>query len=122
MFSEFDIVVVQSLRTPTRQLDGTQAVRRQPRVGDAGTIVHVLGPHDYVVESVDTDGMTVWLADFHADELALLPPGWRFSAEEVSAGAYKATGVGPGGIQVEATDSDPSLALAVCREFAVRRP
>jgi hypothetical protein len=121
MFKELDTVVIRSLRTAERRVDGTDAVRRQPRVGDLGTVVHVLGPEDYVVESVDTSGMTLWLADFGVDELASLPVGWRFSTEERSAGVYQASGVGPGGLHVEATDTDPSLALAVCREFALRQ-
>jgi len=70
MFNELDTVVVRALATPTRHVDGTDAVKRQPRVGDLGTIVYVLGPGFYVVESVDAAGMTVWLADFRAAELA----------------------------------------------------
>jgi hypothetical protein len=73
-FSLLDTVVVRSLRTPTRKVDGTESVKRQPQVGDEGAIVHVLGPHDYVVENVDAEGRTVWLADFHVDELAPATP------------------------------------------------
>ena len=120
MFNELDTVVVRALLTPTRQVEGTDAVKRQPRVGDQGAIVHVLGPEAYVVESVDAAGMTVWLADFRADELAPIPAGWQFSADEISAGVYRARGAGPGGMHVDATDTDPSLALAICREFALR--
>ena len=120
MFNELDTVVVRVLITPTRHVDGTDAVKRQPRVGDQGAIVHVLGPDAYVVESVDAAGMTVWLADFRADERAAEPSGWEFSADEISAGVYRARGVGPGGMRVEASDTDPSLALAVCREFVLR--
>ncbi len=120
MFNEDDTVVVRALLTPMRQVDGSDAVKRQPRVGDQGSVVHVLGPDAYVVESVDATGMTLWLADFHTDELAAEPAGWQFSADEVSAGVYRAKGVGPGGMQVEATETEPSLALAVCREFALR--
>jgi hypothetical protein len=78
MFKELDIVVVRALLTPTRHVDGTDTIKRQPRVGDQGTIVHVLGPEAYIVESVDAAGMTVWLADFRADELAPIPIGWQF--------------------------------------------
>jgi catabolite regulation protein CreA len=38
--------------------------------GDVGTVVHVLGPTDYVVECVHTDGRTAWVADLNVDELA----------------------------------------------------
>jgi hypothetical protein len=71
-FKELDVVVVRSLRTTVRPVDGTAGVTRQPRVGDVGTVVHVLGPADYILECVDTDGRTAWVADFHVDELA--PP------------------------------------------------
>ena len=120
MFNELDTVVVRVLATPTRHVDGTDAVKRQPRVGDQGAVVQVLGPEAYLVESVDAAGLTVWLADFRADELAAEPTGWTFAADEISAVVYRATGVGPGGMLVEASDTDPSLALAVCREFALR--
>ena len=122
MFNEHDTVVVRSLLTPTRQLAGTDSVKRQPRVGDQGSIVHVLGPDVFVVESVDGEGMTVWLADFRGDELAAEPAGWHFSADEISAGVYRARGVGPGGMSVETTDTDQSLALAACRKFACGTP
>jgi hypothetical protein len=69
-FKELDIVVVRSLRREVRPVDGTEGIRRQPLVGDVGTVVHVLGPADYVVECVDTDGRTAWVADLNVDELA----------------------------------------------------
>jgi len=43
-------------------------------VGDLGTVVAVLsrtsGPPGYYVESVNDEGLTVWLAEFEGDELA----------------------------------------------------
>jgi len=71
-FKELDIVLVRALQTSTRPVDGSELVRRQPRVGGRGIVVHVLGLKAYVVECVDEDGRTVWLADFHDDELALV--------------------------------------------------
>lgn len=120
MFNELDSVVVRELRSPSRQVDGTEGFVRQPRVGDQGTIVYVLGPTAYLVESVDGAGGTIWLAEFSADELAPPPAGWRFSVEEVSAGVYRASGTGPNGMRTEATNQEPSVAVAVCREFALR--
>ena len=120
MFNELDCVVVRALQSPTRHVDGTEGIKRQPRVGDQGTVVHVLGSNAYVVESVDHAGMTIWLADFSVDELTLPPTGWEFCIDEISAGVYRAAGVGPGGMRTEATDTDPSVAAAVCREFALR--
>ena len=72
MFKEYDTVKITSLREPDRHFDGTQAVARAPRSGDTGIIVAVSGKgkdKQYIVESVDPDGMTIWLADFYADEL-----------------------------------------------------
>lgn len=57
-FKDLDIVVVRSLRTAVRPVDGTEGVRRQPVVGDVGTVVHVLGPTAYIVACVDADGRT----------------------------------------------------------------
>jgi hypothetical protein len=68
-FKELDVVVVRSLRTTVRPVDGTEGVTRQPRVGDVGTVVNILGPADYIVECVDTDGRTAWVADLNIDEL-----------------------------------------------------
>ncbi|MBK6696896.1 MAG: hypothetical protein IPG50_32640 [Myxococcales bacterium] len=42
---------------------------RQPRVGDLGTIVNVLGENAFTVECVDEGGLTLWLADFLTEEL-----------------------------------------------------
>jgi len=74
-FQEYDVVRITRLLTPSRENSGTEAVRRQPQVGDVGTIVYVL--HDagtdskYVVERVNEKGMTVWLCDFDHKELDL---------------------------------------------------
>jgi hypothetical protein len=72
---EFDVVRVVKLLTPNRHIDGSQRVMRQPRVGDIGTIVHVLNDAGlesaYLVEAVNPDGLTLWLADFLHTELAL---------------------------------------------------
>ena len=38
-----DIVRVRALSVPTREVDGPAAEPPQPRVGDAGTVVAVLG-------------------------------------------------------------------------------
>lgn len=67
--SEHDVVRVVRLRTSGRNFSGTEGVRRAPRVGDEGAIVHVPAPDAFVVECVSPDGATVWLADFRRDEL-----------------------------------------------------
>jgi hypothetical protein len=76
-FNELDQVQVVRLNNSTREVDGTEGVRRQPRVGDLGTVVALLqrgaDPPGYYVECVDNDGLTVWLTQFDADELAAAP-------------------------------------------------
>jgi hypothetical protein len=119
-FRELETVLVRALFTPTRHVAGTAGLERQPRVGDQGTVVRALDSTTFVVECVDTSGGTLWVANFFAEELARPPLGWCFSADEVSAGVYRASGAGPNGEHVEATDTDPSAALATCREFAMR--
>ncbi len=73
---EFDLVRVKQLLTPVRPFHGTDSVSRAPLVGDFGTVVCVLGGQGdatmYIVECVDSNGMTVWLADFAFGELELL--------------------------------------------------
>jgi len=65
---ELSIVRVVKLNTSDRRFDGTEEVKRPPRVGDIGTVVHKVGGLN-IVESVDRDGLTIWLADFTSDEL-----------------------------------------------------
>ena len=67
---EYGVVKVVSLLSSGRHYDGTEGVKRSPRIGDVGTIVHVNAPNEsYVVECVNSDGYTVWLADFNHNEL-----------------------------------------------------
>lgn len=73
ILKELDSVRVVRLLQTERPYDGTESVMRPPRVGDAGAIVHVYatdgGDTCYIVESVDADGYTVWLADFLSEEI-----------------------------------------------------
>jgi hypothetical protein len=108
MFRELDVVVIRALRSASRRVEGTDRVKRQPRIGDQGTVVEVIGPQEYVVESVDDAGLTVWLADFAEDELAAPPQGWQYAVEEISAGAYRATAVGPGGMRARGHGYGPA--------------
>ncbi|MBA4806746.1 hypothetical protein [Brevundimonas sp.] len=39
------------------------------------------------------------------------PEGWAFSVKEVSAGVYRVTGLGPGGISAERTGTDEEALL-----------
>jgi len=70
-FHELDVVRVTQLLASTRTFDGSPGVVREPRVGDVGAIVQVLGGGTFIVESVDSNGLTLWIADFAAEELEL---------------------------------------------------
>ena len=76
---EYDVVRVVSLRIANRPFDGAAGFMRPPRIGDIGTVVHEYKPEDLtapvIVEDVDEDGMTIWLADFARDELELVSSG-----------------------------------------------
>jgi hypothetical protein len=71
-FELSDVVRVQRLTVPTREVDGPGADPPQPRVGEVGVIVGVLGDDLYLVEHVTDDGRPVWMAEFLAGELVLV--------------------------------------------------
>lgn len=67
---ELDSVKIVKLLRNNRPFDGTENVKRPPEIGDVGTIVHF--QKDFcVVESVDSEGYTIWLADFLPEELEI---------------------------------------------------
>lgn len=70
MFHESDIVRVRTLKQVYRFYEGDH-VKKSPQVGDLGVVLYVVrdGQPRYIVESIDFDGYTVWLAEFDADEL-----------------------------------------------------
>jgi hypothetical protein len=76
ILKEFDCVKIISLLDPDRQYDGTEGVKRTPQIGDEGTIVHVYTTDGkaagYVVENVNQEGYTIWLADFLPEEINLI--------------------------------------------------
>jgi hypothetical protein len=73
---EYDVVRVARLLSSSRLFSGTAGVSRPPRVGDQATICHQYDPCDpaaaVAVEMVDSQGRTVWLADFEPGELELV--------------------------------------------------
>jgi len=77
IFNELDQVQVVRLHHVMREVDGTERVRRQPKVGDLGTVVALVrrgsDAPGYYVECVDEEGLTVWLTEFDRDELAAAP-------------------------------------------------
>jgi hypothetical protein len=71
--AELDVVKVTTLLEADRQFTGSDGVKRAPSVGDLATVVNVLEPGTaFVVEAVDADGYTIWLADFCREELQLV--------------------------------------------------
>jgi hypothetical protein len=75
-FRLYTRVRVSRLLTPQRAVSGSGANTRQPEVGDTGTVVEYFGNIDgatYLVESMDAEGTTVWLAEFSAEELVAVP-------------------------------------------------
>lgn len=71
-FDEYSVVRVARLLQSDRSFQGTAGVSRKPEIGDIGTIVHVYDMTSFAVECMNDDGMTVWLADFFAEELELV--------------------------------------------------
>jgi hypothetical protein len=71
-FQLLDSVRVTRLVVAKREVDGFTAEPPQPRVGESGTVVELLGDDLYLVERATDDGRTLWLAEFHASELELL--------------------------------------------------
>lgn len=70
---QFDRVRVRALLRAAHEYDAWWVNRRAPRFGDLGTVVELLRGEDgaarFVVECVGSDGSTVWLAEFCAEEL-----------------------------------------------------
>jgi hypothetical protein len=73
---EYDTVRVAKLLIPSRKFTGTEAIARAPRVGDIAVVCHEYAPNDPTatvgVEMVNTDGYTIWFADFEREELELV--------------------------------------------------
>ena len=67
---EHDCVKIVKLLRENRPFDGTENVKRPPKIGDVGAIVHP-GKETCIVESVDSEGFTIWLADFLIEELEI---------------------------------------------------
>lgn len=68
-FQEYEKVRIKRLEQPQRYIDGSANIKRQPQIGDVDTIVFMLDNSNCIVECVNKDGFTVWLADFNIAEL-----------------------------------------------------
>ena len=70
---QYQLVRIKTLLQSPNEYDGWRLNKRPPWVGDIGTLLEPLHadglPDRYVVECSETNGTTVWLSDFHRDEL-----------------------------------------------------
>lgn len=77
-FAPLQVVRVRRLVARPGAHDGWAVNRRSPNVGDVGAVVEVVWAPDeearYVVECVDSEGATEWLAELSADELEPIEP------------------------------------------------
>ena len=77
MLKEYARVRVIRISRPWEDYDDWGINKRPPAIGDIGTVVEVLHtpnlPVRYVVESVSSDGTTVWLSDLEPGEIELFP-------------------------------------------------
>jgi hypothetical protein len=71
-FEPLDVVRVTRLLLPSRDVDGATAEPPQPQLGQRATVVDSLGDGLYLVERVTDDGLSLWVAEFHEDELELV--------------------------------------------------
>lgn len=78
-FKEYDIVKVVKLLMPNHKRGnmGAADIRRDPLIGDTGTIVHIHSAvngleQGYIVECCDKEGRPYWLADFLQSELEIV--------------------------------------------------
>jgi|GraSoiStandDraft_24_1057298.scaffolds.fasta_scaffold2428765_1 hypothetical protein len=67
---EHDVVRVVKLLQENRYYDGTESIKRSPQIGDTSTIVF-LQDNFCIVECVDSEGYTIWVADFLVEELEI---------------------------------------------------
>ena len=67
-----DSVRVVRLLEPEREVTGSSDPAPQPRIGDRATVVADVGEGLYLLESCTDDGVTLWMAEFAAEELALV--------------------------------------------------
>jgi hypothetical protein len=71
---EYSEVRIRALMDLSIDRDGWRLNKRPPAVGDTGILLDILQleghPDRYVVENSDmSDGTTIWLSEFTADEL-----------------------------------------------------
>ncbi len=72
-FKQYERVRIRRLQQQPDAYNGWRTNQRPPQVGDVGVLLDILTapgvPDRYVVELAGPDGVTIWLADFPANEL-----------------------------------------------------
>jgi hypothetical protein len=71
-FQPDDTVRVVRLTEPDREVTGSSDPAPQPRIGDTANVVADIGDDLYLLESCTDDGVTLWMAEFAAEELELV--------------------------------------------------
>ena len=73
VLEQYQLVRVKQLLQSPSEYDCWRVNRRPPKIGDVGTLLDILRadglPDRFVVESCESNGTAVWLADFQRDEL-----------------------------------------------------
>ena len=72
LFELDDTVRIVRLLVTDREVSRMSPSFPPPRVGDWGTIIADVGEDIYLVEARTDDGVSLWQAEFAADELTLL--------------------------------------------------
>lgn len=117
---EYSIVRVIKINEPARLFDGTEGVKRYPRIGDIGTVVHKADT-GCIVEFVGRDGMTVWLADFTYEEIEEMDERINIIISELKKTADDARG-SFGSLSVEQLNWKPgekSWSVAQCLDHLI---
>ena len=69
----YGVVRIARLLREPNEYDGEVLNKRSPQIGDTGYVVEILQasglPNNYVVECSGSDGTTLWLGEFLAEEL-----------------------------------------------------
>jgi hypothetical protein len=79
---EYDVVKIKALllSESERMNLGSDNIKRNPIIGDTGTIVHIATLKDgtkkmFIVECINHDGYAYWISDFIIEELELV---WKY--------------------------------------------
>ena len=117
--SAYDMVRVVRLNESNCQFDGTEGVCRPPQIGDTGEIMYYDGNGTFQVLSLNTEGLSVWLAEFHLSELERVY-GQHIEWDQLPPEAFGITEklrIGMTRPEVLATLGDPDSTAGVTRKY-----